>query len=388
MIAGVLKETYPGERRVAMVPAVLPSLGKLGVELLVEAGAGEAAGFPDAEYRAKGARTAGRAEVVAQAELLLGVRSFARSAPGPRPEIGDLRSGQAVIGFLDPMGAAAGVQELAQRGLTALALEFVPRTTRAQAMDALSSVATLIGYKAVLLAADTLPRMFPMLMTAGGTLTPARVFVVGGGVAGLQAIATARRLGAVVQGYDIRPAVKEQVESLGAKFVELPLEAKDAQDAGGYARAMDEDFYRRQRELLARVVAESDVVITTAAVPGKKAPVLLTREMVEGMRPGSVVVDVAVEQGGNCEVARPGETVVHRGVSVVGPVNVGSTLPYHGSQMHARNLANLLALLVKEGRFHLDLSDDIVRESLVARGGEVTHPRVREALGMPLPVTA
>jgi NAD(P) transhydrogenase subunit alpha len=273
-------------------------------------------------------------------------------------------------------------------GGTAFALELLPRTTRAQAMDVLSSAATIVGYKAVLLAAEALPRMFPMMMTAGGTLTPARVFVIGGGVAGLQAIATARRLGAVVQAYDVRPAVKEQVESLGGKFVELPIEAGDAQDAGGYAKAMDESFYRRQRETMAKVVAGVDVVISTAAVPGKKAPVLITGEMVDAMPPGSVIVDAAAEQGGNCEVTRAGETVVRGGVSVIGPVNLAATVPYHASQMFARNVANFLALVVKDGALKVDTADDIVRETLVARGGEVVHPRVREALGLPAPVAA
>ena len=255
-------------------------------------------------------------------------------------------------------------------------------------MDVLSSSATIVGYRAVLMAATALPRMFPMMMTAGGTLTPARVFVIGGGVAGLQAIATAKRLGAVVQAYDVRPAVKEQVESLGGKFVELPLEAGDAQDKGGYAKEMDESFYRRQRETMAKVVAGVDVVISTAAVPGKKAPVLITGEMVDAMPPGSVIVDVAAEQGGNCEITRAGEKVVRNGVTVIGPVNLAASVPYHASQMFARNVANFLALVVKDGALKVDTADDIVRETLVARGGEVVHPKVREALGLPAPVAA
>jgi len=384
MIAGVPKESYPGERRVALIPASLPALAKLGLEVVVEPGAGDAAGFPDEAYREKGARIAGsRAELFETGRLLLQVRSFAASPSGPPPDLGPLNSGHVVVGFLDPIGAPGGVKTLAERGATAFALDLIPRTTRAQAMDALSSVATIIGYKAVLLAADTLPRMFPMLMTAGGTLTAAKVFVIGGGVAGLQAIATARRLGAVVEAYDIRPDVKEQVESLGARFVELPLETRDSQDAGGYAKAMDESFYKRQREMMARVVAEHDVVIATAAVPGRKAPVLINAEMVAAMRPGSVIVDVAAEQGGNCEVTKPGEVVVRNGVCVQGPVNMASTLPYHASQLHSRNLANFLALIVKDGQLVVDLEDDIVRETLVARNGEVVHPRLREALSLP-----
>jgi NAD(P) transhydrogenase subunit alpha len=292
------------------------------------------------------------------------------------------------VGFLDPLASPQGVQSFAARGATAFALELLPRTTRAQAMDVLSSAATVVGYKAVLLAAGALPRMFPMMMTAGGTLTPARVFVIGGGVAGLQAIATARRLGAVVQAYDVRPAVKEQVESLGGKFVELPIEAGDAQDAGGYAKAMDESFYRRQREMMAKVIAACDVVISTAAVPGKKAPVLITAEMVDGMPPGSIVVDVAAEQGGNCEVTRAGENVVRNGVTVMGPVNLAATVPNHASQMYARNVSAFLTLIVKDGALKVDTTDEIVRETLVARGGEVVHPKVRESLGLPAPVAA
>jgi NAD(P) transhydrogenase subunit alpha len=385
MIAAILRDTLAGERRVAMIPAVLPSLAKLGLEVVVEAGAGQSAGFPDAAYTEKGARiVASRAEALTAADLLLQVRPLR----GPESIFEGMGARHVMVGFMDPLSGPQGIQGFAAMGGTAFALELLPRTTRAQAMDVLSSAATIVGYKAVLLAAEALPRMFPMMMTAGGTLTPARVFVIGGGVAGLQAIATARRLGAVVQAYDVRPAVKEQVESLGGKFVELPIEAGDAQDAGGYAKAMDESFYRRQRETMAKVVAGVDVVISTAAVPGKKAPVLITGEMVDAMPPGSVIVDAAAEQGGNCEVTRAGETVVRGGVSVIGPVNLAATVPYHASQMFARNVANFLALVVKDGALKVDTADDIVRETLVARGGEVVHPRVREALGLPAPVAA
>jgi len=287
-----------------------------------------------------------------------------------------------VVGFLDPLRLPEGVKALAGREATAFSLEMLPRITRAQSMDALSSTATVVGYKAVLLAAAALPRMMPMLMTAAGTVTPARVFIIGAGVAGLQAIATAKRLGAVVEAYDVRPAVKEQIQSLGGKFVELPLETTGAEDKGGYAKAQDESFYRRQRELLSKVVAESDVVIGTAAVPGKKAPVLVTDEMVAGMRPGSVVVDLAAEQGGNCESTKAGETVVAHGVTVMGPLNLAATVPHHASQLYARNVATFVANLVKKGELQLDADDEIIRESMVARGGEVTHPRVREALGL------
>jgi NAD(P) transhydrogenase subunit alpha len=383
--AAVLKDTLDGERRVAIIPAALPGLVKLGLEVVVQAGAGEAAGFPDAAYVEKGARIVpSRAEALQAADVLLQVRPL-RGADGG---LEGITPRHVIVGFLDPLASPKAAEAFAARGATAFALELLPRTTRAQAMDVLSSAATVVGYKAVLLAAGALPRMFPMMMTAGGTLTPARVFVIGGGVAGLQAIATARRLGAVVQAYDVRPAVKEQVESLGGKFVELPIEAGDAQDAGGYAKAMDESFYKRQREMMAKVIAGCDVVIATAAVPGKKAPVLITADMVDGMPPGSVVVDVAAEQGGNCEVTRAGETVVRNGVTVMGPVNLAASVPYHASQMYARNVTGFLALIVKDGVLKVDTADDIVRETLVARGGEVVHPRVREALGLPAPVAA
>ena len=389
MIAGVPKETFPGERRVAVIPAVLPALQKLKIETLVEAGAGDSAGFVDAAYQEKGARIASsRAEVFSSSDVVLTVRSLASSPTGPPPNLEEIRSGQVVVGFLDPIGAPEGIRALAQRGATAFALDLLPRITRAQAMDALSSQATVIGYKAVLLAADTAPRLFPMLMTAGGTLAAARAFVIGAGVAGLQAIATSRRLGAVVEAYDVRPAVKEQIESLGAKFVELPLETGGSQDSGGYAKAMDEKFYAKQRETMARVVAASDVVIATAAIPGKKAPILITTEMVDAMRPGSVIVDVAAEQGGNCELTRPRETVVRGGVTILGPVNLASAVPNHASQMHARNVANFLGLIVKEGALTIDLADEIVRETLVARGGDVVHPRLRDSLGLPAPAGA
>jgi NAD(P) transhydrogenase subunit alpha len=376
IVAGIPKETFPNERRVALVPASLPVLAKLGVEVLVESGAGQAAGFPDAAYLEKGARIApSREATFAEAQILLQVRSFASSHSAPPPTLGLIHKGHVIVGFLDPIGAPEGVKAVADRGALAFALDLIPRISRAQAMDALSSVAMVIGYKSVLLAADTLPRLFPMMMTAGGTLAPAKVFVIGGGVAGLQAIATARRLGALVSGYDIRPAVREQVESLGAKFVELPLETKESQDAGGYARAMDESFYRRQRELMARVVAEHDVVIATAAVPGRKAPVLISADMVDAMRPGSVIVDAAAEQGGNCEITQPAEVVVRGGVTVLGPVNIASSVPNHASQLHSRNVASFLALIVKQGELGFDLSDQIVRETLVARDGAVVDPR-------------
>jgi NAD(P) transhydrogenase subunit alpha len=297
-----------------------------------------------------------------------------------------LRPGQVLIGFGDPLTAPDAARQLAERGVSFLAMELMPRITRAQSMDALSSMATISGYKAALMAASALPRMMPMLMTAAGTITPARVLVIGAGVAGLQAIATTRRLGAIVSGYDVRPAAKEQVESLGARFVILDLETSGAEDKGGYAKALGEDFYARQRKLLGDVLAEQNVVITTAAVPGKKAPVLITREMVQRMAPGSVIVDIAAERGGNCEVTRPGEEIEESGVSVFGPLNLPSTVPYHASQMYARNVSTLLKYLIKEGAVALDSSDEIVSETLVTHGGEVVHPRVRELMGLTVEV--
>jgi H+-translocating NAD(P) transhydrogenase subunit alpha len=377
MRVGIPKESLPGETRVAVIPAAVPGLLKAGLDVLVEEGAGTSAGFRDDAYRAAGATTAPRADVFA-ADIILQVRATP-------VEAGRLRTGQAVIGFADPLGAPPAISEAAATGATLLSMELMPRITRAQSMDALSSMATIAGYKGVLLAANALPRMFPMLMTAAGTISPARVFIVGAGVAGLQAIATARRLGAKVESYDVRPAVKEQVESLGARFVELPLDAADSEDKGGYAKAQDEAFYQRQREMMLKVVANSDVVITTALIPGRKAPTLLTTEMVEAMAPGSVVVDLAAERGGNCELTRADETVVHRGVTIVGPSNPPALVPYHASQMYSKNITTfLMHLLGKDGAAQpslpINLEDEITRETLLTRGGGVVHPRVKELL--------
>ncbi len=367
-----------------MAPRAMEALAKSGAAFLIEASAGEAAGFSDGDYRERGAQIAGsRREVFQTAEIIIQVRALGANPEAGRADLALLRAGQTVIGFAEPLTAGKEAADLAARGVNAFAMELMPRITRAQSMDALSSMATIAGYKAVVIAADTLPRMFPLLMTAAGTVAPARVFVLGAGVAGLQAIATARRLGAVVSAYDVRPAVKEQVESVGAKFLVLDLESASAEDKSGYAKALGEDFYRRQRELLTAVVKENDVVITTAAVPGKKAPVLITREMVEGMAPGSIVVDLAAERGGNCELTHPGETAVAGGVSILGPLNLPSTVPYHASQMYARNVAAFLRHLVRDGKLILDLEDEITRETLIAHAGEVVHLRVREALGLP-----
>jgi len=375
MRIGVPKEIAPGEARVSLVPSAVAPLLKAGLEVVVEASAGDAAGFPDEAYRTQGASVASRAAVFQTADVLLQVRAM---PPDPA-----LRSGQAVIGFADPLGAPQAVREAAATGVTMLSMELMPRITRAQSMDALSSMATVAGYKGVLLAANLLPRMFPMLMTAAGTVSPARVFIVGAGVAGLQAIASARRLGARIEAYDVRPAVKEQVQSLGARFVELPLESADAEDKGGYAKAQDESFYRRQREMMLKVVAGSDVVITTALIPGKRAPILITTEMVEAMQPGSVVVDLAAERGGNCELTRPDEIVVHKGVTIVGPSNPASLVPYHASQMYSKNITTfLMHLLGKEGAKQSSLpinpDDEITRETLLTHHGNVVHARVRE----------
>jgi NAD(P) transhydrogenase subunit alpha len=379
MIVGVPRETYPGERRAALVPAVIPSLLKADFKVVVEAGAGAEAGYPDADYSARGAQVLqGRGDVFHAADIVVQVLSYGSNDKTGQEDLALLRPGQVLIGFLRPMGSIETIRDIANKGVTSFSVELMPRTTRAQGMDALSSMATICGYKAVILAADTLPRLFPMLTTAAGTITPARVLVIGAGVAGLQAIATARRLGAVASAYDLRPAAKEQVQSLGGRFVELPVEAKDAEDARGYARAQDETFYQRQRELLGRVVAESDVVVTAAVIPGKQSPILVTKEMVASMAPGSVIVDLASERGGNCELTRGGERVVEHGVTIIGSFNLASTVPYHASQMYARNLSVFLLHLVKSGQVQLNMSDEIVRDTLLTQGGDIVNTRVRE----------
>ena len=384
MILGVPKESFPGERRVALVPLVIPSLTKAGWEVVVEAGAGVEAGYPDEGYLEKGARILpSRAEVFKAADVVIQVLCYGSNDQTGQADLPLLGRDQCLVGFLRPLGSLETLQQLAATGVTAFAVELMPRITRAQSMDALSSMATICGYKAVLLAADRLPRMFPMLTTAAGTITPARVFIIGAGVAGLQAISTARRLGAVASAYDMRPVAKEQVQSLGGRFVELPVEAKDAEDSRGYARAQNEMFYQRQRELLGRVVKESDVVITAAVIPGKKPPVLVTSEMVESMAPGSVIVDLAAERGGNCELTRAGELVVEHRVTIIGTINLASSVPYHASQMYARNLTAFLLHLVKEGKLQLNPDDEILQETLVTREGGVVNPRVLEFHALP-----
>jgi NAD(P) transhydrogenase subunit alpha len=357
----------------------------VGCEVIIEAGAGVAAGFTDEQYTEKGAKIVANRDEVFAADIVLQVRAAGANLANAADDYGRLQKDRIVVATCDPLGEPKAVEPYAEAGVTLFALELLPRITRAQSMDILSSMATVAGYRAVLLAAATLPKMFPMMMTAAGTVSPARVFIVGAGVAGLQAIATAKRLGAIVTAYDIRPAVREQCESLGAKFLELELDTSSAEDKGGYAQAMDEEFYRKQREMMTRVIAEQDVVITTAAVPGKKAPILVTREMVEGMAPGSVVMDLAAERGGNCELTRPGENVEHQGVTILGPANLASDVPYHASQMYGKNITTFLLSMLKEGKIELDLEDEVVRDTLLTRGGKVVNERVCEALGIEPP---
>jgi len=384
MIIGIPKETFLEERRVALVPTLIPALVRKGFDIWIEAGAGTEAGFFDEDYQEKGALVVSqRGELFNKADVILQVRGLGANLKQGRSDLKMMHSDQVVIGLFNPLGEPKAIRELAEQGVILFALELLPRITRAQSMDVLSSMATIAGYKAVLLAANTLPKMFPMMMTAAGTISPTRLFVVGAGVAGLQAIATARKLGAILSAYDIRPAVKEEVESLGARFVELELEEEEVATGGGYAKSMSESFYRRQRELMTKVVAESDVVITTAAVPGKKAPILITEEMVNEMSPGSVIVDLAAEQGGNCELSRPGEITVKGGVSILAPINIPSTIPSHASQMYAKNIANFLEYITEDGKIKLDDEDQIIRETLVTQNGEVVHPQVREQLDIP-----
>ncbi len=386
MIVGVVKETFPGERRVALVPAAVQALTGAGLKVLVESGAGTAAGFPDADYEEKGAKVvSGRAEVFGAADAVCQVRTLGANPTEGHADLELMHDGQVLIGFAEPLTDVAPTQAVAERKAILFAMELMPRITRAQTMDVLSSQATIQGYKAVLMAANHLPKMFMMMMTAAGTISAAHVLVIGAGVAGLQAIATARRLGGVVTGYDIRPAVKGEVQSLGAKFLELELETGGSQDKGGYAKAMDDEFYRRQQEMMAHAVGSADVVITTAAVPGKKSPVLVTAEMVKQMSPGSVIVDLAAERGGNCELTRADETVVAHGVTILGPTNLPAEVPLHASQMYARNVQTFLLHLVKEGELKLDMSDEITEQTMLTRDGEVVHRRICEIFGLGAP---
>jgi NAD(P) transhydrogenase subunit alpha len=384
MKVAVVKETYPGERRVALVPADVAKLVKNGLQVIVEPGAGAAAGFRDELYRERGAELAAGREAAFAADAVVQVRSLGTNQEPGQADLPLLRGGQIVMGLCDPLGEPQQIAKIAETGAMLFALELIPRTTRAQAMDVLSSMATLAGYRAVLLAALELPKIFPLLMTAAGTLSAARVLVIGAGVAGLSAIATARRLGAVVRAYDVRPACREQVESLGAKFVELPLETAGAEGAGGYAQAQTDAFYQRQRELLGDVVAECDVVITTAAIPGKQSPLLITASAAQRMAAGSVIVDLAAERGGNCELTRRDERVVVNGVTILGPTNLPGEVPYHASQMFSANATAFLLNLTKKGELALNCDDPIIRDTLSTREGQVVHPRLRQLLGLPV----
>jgi len=384
MVVGIPKETFPGENRVAVIPNGLPALTKVGVEVLVESKAGEVAGFLDSEYEGKGAKVVeSREELFKNADVILQVRGLGANPDLGKADLNLMKEGQVIIGFSEPLTTKEATQELAKKKVTSFSMEMVPRITRAQSMDALSSMANIGGYKAVLKAANHLPKIFPMMMTAAGTIVAAKAFIIGAGVAGLQAIATAKRLGAVVHAYDVRPAVKEQCESLGAKFVEMEIDSGESEDKGGYAKELGEDFYRKQRELMLQVIADSDVVITTAAIPGRKAPILVTEEMVKAMKPGSVIVDMAAERGGNCELTEPGKNVVKYGVSILGPANLPSEVPHHASQMYSKNITTLLLLLLnKEGKLDIDMEDAIIQGCMITQNGEVVNTRVKEILGL------
>ncbi len=389
MIVGVVKETFPGERRVALVPAAVAALTASGLEVVVEAGAGALAGFPDDEYQQKGARmVSDRDEVFGCADVVCQVRTLGANPVHGRADLDLIREGQVLVGLAEPLIDAEPSQAIAGRGAVLFGMELMPRITRAQSMDVLSSQATVQGYKAVLMAADHLPKMFAMMMTAAGTISAAHVFVIGAGVAGLQAIATARRLGGVVLAYDVRPAVRGEVMSLGAKFLEMELETGESEDKGGYAKAMDDRFIRKQQDMMARAVADADVVITTAAVPGRKSPVLVTAAMVAGMRPGSVIVDLAAGYGGNCELTRADETVTEHGVTILGPTNLPAGVAHHASQMYARNVQTFLLHLVSDGELKLDTDDEITVQTMITHDGEIVHRRVREILGIDTPEAA
>jgi NAD(P) transhydrogenase subunit alpha len=380
MKVAITKERYPGERRVALIPANVPQLAKMGLDVIVEAQAGSSAGFLDEHYREKGATVVETLEQALQADILVQVRSAGADVDSGNTIRSRLRSGQLVIGSCDPLGKPAIIKQFADAGVTLFSLELVPRITRAQSMDILSSQATIAGYRAVLLAAMELPKMFPMMMTAAGTLTAARVFIIGAGVAGLQAIATSRKLGAIVHAYDVRPACREQVESLGGKFVEVQLDAGAAEDKGGYAKAMDEEFYRKQRELMASVVSQSDVVITTAAIPGRASPVLITADAVRQMPAGGIIIDLAAERGGNCELTKADQRVIENGITILGPTNLPADIPNHASQMFGNNVVKFLGNMVKKGELVLNLEDEIIRETMVAHQGQVSSQRIRDLL--------
>jgi len=381
MIVGILKETFQDERRVSITPAVVPSILNAGLQILFEKGAGEPAGFTDREYEEKGAKIISeRKTIFSSSGILLFVRGPGANPEFRKEEFEMLRKNQVLAGFLEPFYAPQTIKELAKREVIAFAMELIPRISRAQNMDAVTSMGTIGGYKSVLLAAGALHKMFPLFMTAAGRISPANVFVIGAGVAGLQAIATAKRLGAVVSAYDVRPAVKEQIESLGAKFIELSIETVKAEQSTGYASAMSADFYRRQQELMTTVLAASNVAITTALVPAKRAPILITREMVLKMKPGAVIIDLAAEREGNCELTQPGKTIVVNGITIMGPTNLPSTVPYDASIMYSKNITNFLLYLVKNGSLQLNTEDEIIRETMVTKDGEISNARIKEIL--------
>jgi NAD(P) transhydrogenase subunit alpha len=384
MNIGIPKETFPGETRVAITPANVAQFKKIGAEVVIEENAGLAAGYLNSAYEEKGAKISkNRGELISGSDVVLQVRTLGANKERGLADLSFFKPGLWVMGHSEPLTELEAVQELAKTKVTSFSLELIPRITRAQSMDVLSSMATIAGYKGVILAAEYLPKIFPMYMTAAGTISPAQVFVIGAGVAGLQAIATAKRLGARVEAYDVRSAVKDQIESLGAKFVEMELSSDNAEDKGGYAKAQGEDFYQKQRELMAKVVARSDVVITTAAIPGKKSPILVTQDMVQGMKEGSVIVDLASERGGNCELTRAGETVRAHGVTILGPLNLAASVPYHASQLYGKNIATFLLNMIKDGKQHLDATDEIVYATLVTQGGEIVQPQIRELMHLP-----
>ncbi|MBR8832868.1 MAG: Re/Si-specific NAD(P)(+) transhydrogenase subunit alpha [Stigonema ocellatum SAG 48.90 = DSM 106950] len=379
MRIAVPKEVEVSERRVALIPDTVARLVKQGLEVWIERNAGERAFFTDAAYEAVGAKiVADPATLWGEADILLKVSPPQEREDG-RSEIDLLREGAVLIGFLNPLGNPSVAQRLAERKVTAMSMEMIPRTTRAQSMDALSSQASIAGYKAVLIGAAALPKYFPMLTTAAGTIPPAKVFIMGAGVAGLQAIATARRLGAMVEAFDIRPAVKEEVQSLGAKFVEVKLE-EETTAAGGYAKEISEASKQRTQEVVAEHVKNADLVITTALVPGKKAPVLVPEEMVAQMKIGSVIVDLAAEQGGNCACTDPGKDIVWNGITIIGPLNLPSSMPIHASQLYSKNVTSLMQLLLKEKALQLDFADDIISGACITHAGEIRNSRVRDAL--------
>ncbi len=383
MKVAVVRETFPGERRVSLVPALIAPLTKAGWQVLVQAGAGEGANFSDADYESAGAEIVGdRRTAFEQADIVLQVRCLGSNPEAGREDLELVRPGLVLIGMCDPLGRPESIRELADQQVTLFAMEMIPRITRAQSMDVLSSMATIAGYKAVLQAADHLPKLFPMMMTAAGTLVAAKVLVIGAGVAGLQAIASARRLGAVVQAYDVRPVVKEQIESLGAKFVELNLDTGDSEDKGGYAKQLSDEQIKMQQAQLADIIAECDVCISTAAIPGRPSPLLVTAEAVRRMRAGSVVVDLAAERGGNCELTQADQTVVENSVTILGPTNLPSEVPQHASQMYAKNLVTFLLHMTSEGKIDIDFKDEIIRDTLAAKDGQVQNQRLRDILNL------